>query len=570
MQAEVRPEREGPLNTVRISRRRFLQVGGAGLVGAALLGGGGGIGCSVFGGQDDDQGNGGGNSKTLNINWGADIPDLNSTTTTDQVSFIILNNINEGLYRLDENLEPQPAMAESSEISDDELQYTFTLRDGVTWSNGDPITSQDFRYAWLRAMNPDTAGQYAFIIADYIEGGADFSAGDADADSVAIETPDDRTLEVTLVNPTSYFLGLTAFATYYPLKQSFVEEQGDQFGLSADSILYNGPYELTQLESASRAVLQKRDDYWDADNVDIERVDGRIVKDSQTALNLYQSGELDRTGLTAQQVDQNRDSDEFSTYTVFTTWWIQMNFENPVMSNRKIRQAIQRGFDPEALAQEVLNNGSEAATGFVPPGMAGPGDQTFREFAGEVAPGFDPGEARRLYEEGVQEIGEDPGSLRLELVGGDTSTGEDISTFLQSQLQESLGADVEIRSLPFDERLDVQREGDFQFVTSGWGADYNDPSTFMDLYTSDNSFNDISFSNNRYDELVNGARGEADEQARMQMFREAERILVEDEAAIALAYFDGSALLTKPYLRNSFTFPYGADYSFKLWSLEDK
>lgn len=528
-------------------------------------------GCNVFQSEDGSQDGGGGGgeeSETLNVNFQADIPDLNSTTTTDQVSFIILNNINEGLYRLDENLEPQPAMAEGVEISDDQLTYTFTLRDDATWSNGDPVTSEDFKYAWTRAMNPDTAGQYAFIIADYVEGGGEFSAGDADADVLYIETPDDKTLEVTLVQPTPYFLGLTAFPTYFPLQQEFVEEQGDQFGLSPDALLYNGPYELTQLDSANRAVMEKRDDYWDADNVDIERVDGRVVKETDTALNLYQSGELDRTNLTAEQVDQFKDDPEFSTYTLFVTWWLQMNFEDPVMSNKKIRQAIQRGIDTEALAQQVLNDGSEAATGFVPKGMAGPGDQTFREFAGEAGPGFDPDEARRLYEEGVEELGGDIGAL--ELVGSDTSTGKDVSTFIQGQLEENLGANVEIRTLPFDQSLEVLREGNFQFVTSGWGADYNDPSTFLDFYLSDSSFNDITFSSDRYDELVRGARTETDEQVRMEAFQEAESVLVDEEAAIALLYFDGDSILTKPYLKNSFTAPYGPDWYFQYWELEGK
>ena len=461
-------------------------------------------------------------------------------------------------------------MAESSEMSDDGLDYTFTLRDGIKWSNGDPVTSQDFKYAWLRAMNKDTAGQYAFIVSNYIKGGDDFAAGNGKEGDVAIETPDDKTLKVTLAAPTTYFLGLTAFATYYPQQKKFVEAQGDKFGVGAENVLYNGPYELTQFNSADRAVMQKRKDYWDADNVDIEKIDGRIVKDTQTALNLYKSGELDRTGLTAQQVDQNKNSKEFSTYTVFTTWWIQMNTKDPVMSNKKVRQAIQRGFDPKALAQQILNNGSEAATGFVPPEMAGPGDQSFREFAGDVAQKLDPAKAKQLYQEGMQEVGEDPGSYQIEMVGSDTDPGPAISTFLQSQLQENLGAKVKIRTLPFDQRLEVQRTGDFQIVTSGWGADYNDPSTFMDLYTTDNSFNDIKFSNDQYDQLVNGARSETDNQKRMQNFKEAEKVLIEDEAAIALMYFQGYATLTKPYLKNSFTFPYGADWSFKLWSLEGK
>ena len=168
------------------------------------------VGCGAFQEQGTGQQGGGGEPNTLRFNLQAEIPDLNSTTTADAVSASVLNNVMEGLYRLDEDQQPQPAMAQSVEISDDKLTYTFTLRDGVKWSNGDPVTAQDFEYAWLRAMDPETAGQYSFIVSQYIRGGSEFSAGESSAEDVAIETPDDRTLKVTLENPTPFFLGLTA------------------------------------------------------------------------------------------------------------------------------------------------------------------------------------------------------------------------------------------------------------------------------------------------------------------------------------------------------------------------
>ena len=174
-------------------------------------------GCGIFG-SDDDGGQQGQNqnNETVAINLAADIPDLSSTTTTDVVSFNMLNNLNEGLYRLDENEEPQPAMAESVETSDDGLNYTFTLREGIEWSNGDPVTSQDFRYAWLRAMNPDTAGQYSFIIADFIEGGSEFAAGDSEADAVGIETPGRSDPRSNAGEPGAIFSGAHSFHDLLP------------------------------------------------------------------------------------------------------------------------------------------------------------------------------------------------------------------------------------------------------------------------------------------------------------------------------------------------------------------
>jgi oligopeptide transport system substrate-binding protein len=236
-----------------------------------------------------------GDPNTLRLNLQAEIPDLDSTTTADAVSAGVLNNVMEGLYRLDEDEQPQPAMAKSVEISDDKLTYIFTLRDGVRWSNGDPVTAQDFEYAWLRAMDPETAGQISSFVSGYIRGGSVFSAGEGSAEDVAIETPDDRTLKVTLENPTPFFLGLTALTPYLPQNQEFVERQGERYAQSAEALLYNGPYTLTELHPTEGATFVKNEDYWDKENVDIERVEGKVVKDVASAVNLYEAGELDVT-----------------------------------------------------------------------------------------------------------------------------------------------------------------------------------------------------------------------------------------------------------------------------------
>jgi oligopeptide transport system substrate-binding protein len=305
--------REVPPDFRRMSRRSFLKTGGAGLAGTMLLGT---AGCGVFeqgGGQQ--QGGGGGGSKVFNDYYEGDIVDMVSTTTSDIYSFSILNNVMEGLYRLDANTEPQPAQAEGVEINDDKTVYTFTLRDGLRWSKGDPAVSEDFRYAWLRAMAPDTAGDYSFILTDYI---------DAGEGSVGVEAPDEKTLVVTLARPAPFFLGLTSFPTYLPLNQKFTEEQGDQFGLGADALLYNGPFTLTALNPSTQAVLEKNQDYWDKGNVGVERVNVRIIKENETALNLYESGELDVFALAGQYFDEYQDSPEFKSTPYFSTYYLHL------------------------------------------------------------------------------------------------------------------------------------------------------------------------------------------------------------------------------------------------------
>ncbi len=266
-----KPVGGGSFGTAPISRRDFLRVGGAGLAGLALLGSGTLAGCGVF----QQQGARGGTEGTKNItvNLQDSIRGLDSAANvTDEVSANVLVNCIEGLQRLDENDNPIPGVAEDVRVSEDGLTYTFTLRD-TNWSNGDPVTSRDFRFAWLKAMDPDTAGQYAYIIAQFVEGGTEFSEGptsddnkqqhDQLRDAVAVESPDDKTLRVTLASPAPFWLGLTAFYTYYPQNQKYVEELGERYAQDADSMLFNGPYSLSDYNPTEGVTFTRREDYWD-------------------------------------------------------------------------------------------------------------------------------------------------------------------------------------------------------------------------------------------------------------------------------------------------------------------
>ena len=549
---------------VKITRRNFLKIGGAGLAGAALLGT---TGCGVFSDGGGQQSGNNGGKKVLDDSADSDITDLNSTTTTAILPFSVLNNLNEGLYRLDTDNQPKPAQAKSADVSDDKLTYTFTLRDGIKWSNGDPIASQDFKYAWLRAMDPDTAGSYAFILTDYIEGGKDFAAGDAGRDSVAIQTPDDKTLKVKLTDPAPFFLSLTAFPTYFPLQQDFVEKQGDKFSQSPDALLYNGPYTMTDLNPSSKAVLKKNNDYWDKKNVDIEQVNLRVVKDAESGLNLYRSGDLDIVVLVGENVKRNRDDPGFQKSITFQTLFLYLNNDDPALANEDIRRALMTGFDRKTLTDNILSDGSEPAYGYVPPGMTGPDGKTFREAQGDVVPKEAPKEARKYWDKGVEALGEKP---QLTFLSSDEKTSQDVATFLQEEYRKNLGADIKIKVKPFDALLDDEASGDYQIAASTWLADYNDPMTFLDLWTTNSDFNDINFSNKRYDQLIAGAKKEADENKRMQMMLEAEKILVEEDSALVPAYYVAGVTLSKPevkYVDNFKGHPWGPQTEYKYMRL---
>src|SRR5699024_8046187 len=264
---------------------------------------------------------------------------------------------------------------------------------------------------------------------------------EADESEVGIEVIDDETLEVTIMKPTPFFLGLTAFATYFPLNEDFINEVGeDNFALTADSILYNGPYEMNEYDQAEGVKLKKNDEYWDKDNVEVDEVSMKVIKETSTALNLYESGDLDRVYLSSNDVESFKDDDEFGTETEFVSWYLQFNFLEEPFDNKNIRKAFQLAFDPETLAETVLNNGSAPAYGLVAVGVHGDDDNTFRELAGKVVePDYD--KAKEFLEKGLEEIGELP---RLEILTADDTIAKDTATFLQGEFEENLDVDVDI------------------------------------------------------------------------------------------------------------------------------
>ena len=557
-----------PLVGAGFSRRDFLKMGGASLAGATLLGT---AGCgSIFGGGQSGGGGGGSESKVLNINLTAEVPDLNSLTTTDSVSFNVLTNLMEGLYRLDQDQKPVPATAEGVEISSDGLTYEFTLRDGVQWSNGDPVTSQDFKYAWLKVLDPETAASYAYIISTFVKGADAYNTKKGDPGSVAIAAPDDKTLRVQLNNKSPFFLQLTSFGTYFPQQQEFVEKLGDKYAQDGESLLYNGPYTMTAgtAGGGQTVVLEKNDKYWDKDNVAVETINGRIVKENDTAINLYEGGELDLTSLEGNKVQQYVDSPDFFRRVEPWTVYGQLNQKEPGLDNINIRKALMIGFDREALTDQILQDGSVPAYGFVPPAIApGPGNQTFREANGDLVP-KDVESARALWEKGVEEIGGQ--APKLTMLFSDTSEQRDLATYMQDQYKKNLGADFEVEVVTFDAALDRVSAEDYQISYAyGWIGDYDDPMTFLELYLSDSSFNDSFFENEEYDRLIKGAQTEPDTDKRMQMMLEAERILIEEEAATVPAFYAAVAGVKKPYFKGYTPHAFGGD-DYKYASIKGK
>jgi len=544
-----------------MSRRDFLKISGTGLAGAAMLTV---PGCGVF--SNSSGGGGGGSSKSIAMNLEQTVKDLDSAQTDDSVSTEILLNVMSGLYRLDANTRPVPDMAEGVDISEDSLNYTFTLRDGIKWSNGDPVTSQDFKYAWLRALDPKTASIYAYIISTFVKGADEYNTGKGSPDDVAIETPDDKTLKVTLLASAPYWLGLTAFFTYLPQQQKFVEQQGDKYASGVENLLYNGPYKITQFNPTSGVTVAKNKDYWNADNVDFSNIEAKIIKETNTSVNLFESGELDETVIDSEYVTQYKGKPELVTITEFATGHLIFNLNKaPLFRNENVRRAIQMAINRDALNYKILNNGSEPATGFVPDGIAGPDGKTFREAEGPTMPDYDPQQAEELFKKGIEEVGENP---TIELLSEDDSLTRDFVAVMQSDL-EKIGMKIELKPQPFAQRLKLEEDDNYQFSAQAWIADYDDPMTFLDLFESSSTYNTSiagHYKNERYDQLISGAKEETDAAKRMDMLLEAEKLLVEEDAALVPWRFYGSAYLVDPETISRYVQqPYGGGKDYSLW-----
>lgn len=505
-------------------------------------------------------------TQVLNLLEASDIPSMDTVKATDQVSFVVMNNVMEGLYRLDKDQRPTPGIAESHTKSEDGKKYTFKLRKEAKWSNGDPVTANDFVFAWKRAVNPATAAEYAYIMFD-IKNAKAINEGKVPVDSLGVKAVDEHTFEVELENPVPYFLELTSFATFYPQNEIFIKQQGNQFGLKAETTIYNGPFVLTDWKTEQGWTYKKNVNYWDKESVKLDQINISVVKEQGTMVNLYDSGQVDRTALTAEFVDKYASSDEFYTSKDMSMYFLRFNQKrlgkNTPFANLKVRQAISLAQDKEALTNVLLNNGSTPAYFLVPSEfVTDEKGNDFRKINGNMNK-TNVKKAKKLWEEAKKELGTD--KVTLEFLNYDSDSSKKVGEYLKEQLEKNLsGLTVNIKPQPFKQKLDLETKGDYDFSFSGWGPDYPDPMTFIDLFVTGGSHNQMGYSNAKYDELVAAAKGEllTDTKARWEALAKAEKLLFED-AAISPLYQRGVAFVQRPYVKGIVEHNFGGDYSYK-------
>ncbi|MDF2787330.1 MAG: peptide transporter substrate-binding protein [Neobacillus sp.] len=508
--------------------------------------------------------------QTLNFINGDTIPSMDPSLGTDEYAFQFLGATMEGLYRLDEKGQVSEGIATKHEVSEDGKTWTFTLREDAKWSNGDPVTANDFVYAWQRAVDPATGSEYGpYMMGGVIKNATAVNKGEVPVTELGVKADGDFKLVVELENATPYFESLTTFGTFLPLNQKFVEEKADTFATSADTLLSNGPFKFSNWTSTAQEwELVKNETYWDAKTVKLEKMTYVVVKEAQTAVDLYEKGEVDRAGLSSDLVDQYSTHDDYTVEPDTSVFYIKMNqTRNKALANVNVRNAIARAFDKQALVDEILNNGSIVANGLVPKDFVStPDGKDFREVSGDLMK-YDLDEAKKYWEKALAELGTD--SVEIEFLGGDNEVSKMMNQYLANQLSTNLpGLKVTLKEVPFEQRLELDTAMDYDMQFAGWGPDFLDPYTYMNLWLTDGGNNQMGYSNPEYDKLVNETATTLaqDPEARNKNFLKAEKILFED-AAIAPVYQRASALLVSPKVQGVFTNAFGATYEYKWASV---
>lgn len=506
---------------------------------------------------------GGADSGKVVVNLAKDtaMESMDPINAEDGFSMELIGATMSGLYTLDSDDNLVQDLATSCTASEDGLTYTFTLRDDAVWSNGEPITANDFVFAWRRLADPAVAGAYAWMLDEVagVKNAAAVEAGEMPLTELGVSAPDEHTFVVELSRPVPFFEKLMVFTPFFPLNEKFVTEQGESFALTAENLLFSGPYVMSEWDvGGTRIVLEKNASYYGADSIQTDVINYQIIADTQQAVMSYENGDIDYVKLTGDLVNQYRDREGFSTLAGGYMWNLMPNCENEYFKNLNFRLAVSSAIDRATIVDSILNDGSVMANGFILEEFAkGPDGKFFRE----TAPSYtftDKAKAVEYWEAAKKELGVD--SAVFTLLYEDSESASNVAAFIQSEVESTLeGVTVEMQSVPKKVRIDNMKEGNFDIALHRWGADYDDPNAFLSLYDSSRTAqsNYGHWASSEYDELLEKITvGEltTKPEERWEACKELERILLEDAGFIPL-YQNGEATLTRPGVS-------GMDYHF--------
>ncbi|MBD8007051.1 peptide ABC transporter substrate-binding protein [Bacillus norwichensis] len=494
--------------------------------------------------------------KVLHLNNTEEPGSLHPGTAEGTHDSWVLEHAFEGLTKKTPEGEIVEGMAKEWEVSDDGLTWTFQLKDDVKWSNGDPVKAEDFEYAWKYALNPETASEYAYQLY-YLAGGEEYNSSENKdeyaelEEKVGVKAKDEKTLEVTLAEPTPYFLDLTSFYTYYPVNKK-VQEENPDWALEADGYVSNGAFKLTEWEHKDSIKLEKNENYYDKDKINLDEVNFVMIDNEDTAWQMYQADELDLVYPLPQDVQgelASSDDPELQIEPDLAVYYYNLNTEVKPFNNVKVRKALSMALDRKAIVEHVAQGKQPPAYGVVPPGIPDvEGD--FQENSGALFK-EDGEEAKKLLKEGLAEEGMDK-MPKFTLTYNTNEGHKKIAEAAQEMWRKNLDIEVTLENVEFQVKLDREKAGDYDISRGGWVGDYVDPMTFLGLWVTGGSHNDPNWSNAEYDKNLKTARASMDPKERMEAMHKAEEILISEMPVIPV-YFYTQPFTLKPHVKGVFT-----------------
>ncbi|MCL6450046.1 MAG: peptide ABC transporter substrate-binding protein [Acetobacteraceae bacterium] len=497
----------------------------------------------------------------LRYNLGTEPETLDSAKATGQPEFTVINALFEGLVRLDAQYLCQPAMASSWEVSPDGKTYTFHLRKGIKWSNGDPVTANDFAYAWMRVLNPETAADYAYQLY-YIKGGQAYNEGKGPAEEVGIKVKDPSTLEVTLEAPCPYFLSLMAFPTYFPVHKATVEANAN-WAAEAATMVSNGPFKLTKWEHHSVLEMAPNEHYWDRAKVKLQELKFFTVEESSTELTMFETGELevgDNPPLA--DLDRLKAENKVIIGPDLAVYYYLFNVERAPLNDVRVRKALTFAIDRQSLVTNVTKAGQTPAMAITPYGIPNPvTKKDFREEGGNYFKDNDVATAQTLLAEAGFPGGQN--MPPIEVLYNTSQGHKTIAEAIQEMWKKNLGiTNLTLTNQEWGVYLATRDARNFQIARAGWGADYLDPMTFLDMWTKDNGNNNTGWWHPDFEAMVASAKATGDQKVRFETMHKLEKLLM-DEMPIAPIYFYTDPYMVQPYVAGMVKYSFGPSIDFK-------
>lgn len=492
-------------------------------------------------------------------NLGASTKTIDPHLNTAVDGAIVLVNMLQGLSTYDVEGNIIPGAAESWDVSEDGMTYTFKLREDGKWSDGQPVVAEDFVYSWQRAVDPVTASEYAYQLY-YVENAQKINEGDESVklEDLGIKAVDEHTLEVKLVAPTPFFLELTAFPTLFPVRKDMIEKDPDQWSLNADTYVSNGPFKLDvwKLNDVIRVV--KNDEYWNKDSVKVDGIDFYFIEEQNVAMSAFASGELDyNETISNEQIPVLKESDPgFAIHPYLGTYFYVFNTPQAPFDDARVRKALSLAIDRKSIVENVTLGGQVPATGYVPQGLNLSTGEEFRKVADAASPPYvDPEnyeanveEAKKLLAEAGYPDGE--GFPTFEILYNTNESHQAIGEAIQNMWKQALNIDVSLQNEEWAVFLDTRSLGNFEVARHGWIGDYEDPINFLDMWYSTSGNNDCHWDNPEFDKHIDESRLTSGKERDDHMLA-AEKLMM-DEAVVAPIYYYTKPAQMNPALKDSY------------------